>query len=1654
MSLAHPSTDIAIVGMAALFPGAKDLSTYWQNILNKVSAIQSAPDEWAVPYYDPDAKTNDRIYTRKGGFLGDLAKFNPINFGIMPSSVDGGEPDHFLALKVASDALEDAGYLKRPFDREKAGIILGRGTYINRGFATLLQHGQIVDQTMTLLQQLNPELDPATLDQIRQQLKASLPPFTTEMAPGLVPNVLTGRIANRLDLMGPNYIVDAACASSLIATQLAIQELVSGRCDLILTGGVHASTPPQINMIFCQLGALGPDRIAPFDQSAAGTLLGEGLGIVVLKRLADAERDRDRIYAVLKGIGESSDGKALGLLAPRLEGEVLALQRAYAQSGVDPATVGLVEAHGTGIPLGDRTEVQSLTQMFGQRQSSLPTCALGSVKSMIGHCLPAAGAASLIKVALSLYHKVLPPMLCERINPALEIEKTPFYISTEARPWIHGNAQVPRRAAVNAFGFGGINAHAVLEEYRPETRQVPQWLHQLPSELLIFSNDRWEDLLANIQVIHQRLDPSQISLADLAYTLAKQPIHRCRLAIVAQNIDDLQSKLRHVINKWQTAAPKRLQTRNGIYYNALNSSQNALKTAFLFPGEGSQYQNMLADLCLYFPQVRAWFDFLDATLAERRSSLPSQIIFPPPTGLTPSERHLLDQQIFNMDIGSEAVFTASMALYELLQEFGIQADVMVGHSTGENTALIASGMVRLANKAELIQKIRHLNQIYLDLELAGGIPKGELIAAGAIAPEELHPILHEASGRIHLAMDNCPNQVILFGTPDDLATITPSLKRKGAICTRLPFDRAYHTPLFASVGAAFRSFYEDLNVGPGHTRVYSCCSAAPFPTEASEIRTLAAQQWSSRVRFRETIQRLYEEGVRTFVEVGPSSNLTAFVTDTLAGCDALSIASNSQKRTGLEQLQHLLGRLFVNGYPLHFNPLYQHRNLHLIDLNAPQPPPPPQPVLPLTMPVMRLSPEFLKTCSVQPPSAPLTATPAALPMNGSSAGSAIDNRLESRQVERANESSPMATVPPPIPQPQTSEQPFLTPINPSPQSFKQTLITEHFQLMAAFLENQGRIATALYTHIATAKTTHSSVRSTGTPLPFTEQFPLLGNPLKHDGQQLECERRFELGYDLFLHDHTIGSKPSDRQPDLLALPVIPFTISMEILAEAAVCLVGSNKVVTGMSQLRGYRWLALDQGHLTLRISAQLQPQPDAQTWKVQVRLFQLHTGPYPHLVFEGNVHLAAQFTLPPAPLAFHLSQPASSRWTDAQLYSTGMFHGPRFQGVKHICRWGSEGIEANLQVIAIDNFFQNQSRAVFQTDAGLLDAGGQLIGYWVSEQFGSDFNVFPFQVRAFHQYSEVLPPGSWVRCRGLIELLPDRQAIAQFDFLDEQGRVIARLEGWQDRCFSVPENYYQCRLQPQITYLSEPWLQPETNLIVRRIEPFPEGFLSDSWGIWQRVLAHLILNHNERGVWYGLPEKGPRRIEWLLGRVVAKDAVRQWAARSLNLQLAPADIEIKANSSGQPIVGCTELEALGRVPQISISHSHHYAVAALAPPGIRIGVDLQRLEKLQVEDLQLLVVSEQELQWLENRPTSERHMRVIEFWCAKEAAAKALGQGLGGNPKQWEVCAYFPDQREVHIRYANIVLRVKLWHGEQEVLALCHSSEPVQPTLESVSTL
>lgn len=916
-------SDIAIVGMAALFPKAPDLAAYWYNILHQVDAIDEPLPDWGADrFYDPDSDDLARIYTRRGGFLRELSRFDPRSFGIMPVSLTGGEPDQFHALDLVKRALLDAGLTEGAYRPETVGVILGHGIHPNRASINGVQHCVVLDQTVALLGELFPELDAATAQRIRALLKRRLLPLDTDGIPGLVPNMMTGRIANRLNLMGPNYIVDAACASSLIAVDAAMTELRRGRADIMLAGGVNTSTPPLVYMVFCQLGALSrSSRVRPFAAAADGTLLGEGGGVLVLKRLEDAVRAGDRIYAVLKSIGQSSDGRAKGLMAPRLEGEVLAMRRAYAQAGLTPDGVGLVEAHGTGIPLGDETEIQALRQVLGERRR-LPDIALGSVKSMIGHCIPAAGAAALIKTALALYHRVLPPTLCEEVNPGLGLERTRLYLNTETRPWIHGG-RTPRRAAVNAFGFGGVNTHAVLEEAPGQTVEPlsaflgRRW--RPGNELLVFVQPDRAALLAQVEGVRERIRSKPApDLRELAAELwRRRDQGDQRLAVVARDARELDARLTAVLGRLADGARDQLQTREGVYFSA---RPLAGRVALLFPGENSQYPNMLRDLAVEFPRVRRWFDFLDGLYDGEREIAPSQAIFPPPTGLAAEDRALLQTQLRGMELGSESVFAADQALFALLSAFGVRADALLGHSTGENAALVASGIPRL-DEAGLGACIRRMNGLYRELESDGAIPDGRLLSVGALPLERVREVL-AADPRLQLTMDNCTNQFILFGPTDAVAAAHEHLKRQGAFCSVLALDRGYHTPAMAPMAEAFRRLFEGVEFAPTAITLYSCVTAEPFPNAADGIRDTAAAQYRQPVRFRESIEHLYRGGARLFIEVGPDSHLTAFVRDILRNKPHVAMACDDRRRGGAVQLRHLLGALFVQGIDLDLDLLY------------------------------------------------------------------------------------------------------------------------------------------------------------------------------------------------------------------------------------------------------------------------------------------------------------------------------------------------------------------------------------------------------------------------------------------------------------------------------------------------------------------------------------------------------------------------------------------------------------------------------------------------------------------------------------------------------------------------------------------------------------
>ncbi|EST36993.1 hypothetical protein N566_15530 [Streptomycetaceae bacterium MP113-05] len=869
------STPVAIVGMSALFPGARGLDAYWRNIVGGVDAITDVPAaRWDPEFYAPDGpRRADRVYCRRGGFVDQDAEFDAARFGIMPRSVPGTEPDQLIALQVAHRSLADAGGESTlPGDRQRVGVVLGRGGYLTPGLVRLDQRVRTANQVMRTLRELVPELDDERVEQVRTAFTEQLGPEQPESAIGLVPNLAASRVANRLDLRGPAYTVDAACASSLVAVDHAVRELDAGRCDVMLAGGVHHCHDITLWSVFSQLGALSPsERIRPLHRGADGVLIGEGTGIVVLKRLADAERDGDRIYAVVAGTGVASDGRSASLFNPDPGGQVRAVRQAWEAAGLDPRasdSVGLLEAHGTATPAGDQAELTTIAEVFGPAAEG-PPAAIGSVKSMIGHTMPAAGIAGLIKAALALHHRVIPPTLhCEDPHPALA--DTRFAPPAQARPWEAPRSGGPRRAAVNAFGFGGINAHVVLEQsaHSPagpglsqgSARAAPVGAPRVevsePERVLRLAVPDQASLGALLAA-----DDSTVLAASLDERIpATEPV---RLGIV----DPTARRL--ALARKAVAKGRAWRGRSDVWFSPQPLlGPSGARTAFVFPGLEAEFTPRVEELAEWF--ALPW---------------------------SPGE----GTRVGDVGRHGTAVFQLGRILDTALRRLAVVPDAVAGHSVGEWTAM-ACGGIHAADE--------------VDRFLVGFDPDA-LQVPGAVfgvlgLPAER--VLEELADRtdVVLSHDNTPNQSMVCGPAEEVESLVLRLRSEGVIGQVLPFRSGFHTPMLEPYLEPIRRAAETYTLHPPTTEVWSATTAAPFPAEPDEVRKLFVRHLLEPVRFRQTVLAMHDAGVRAFVQMG-AGQLGSLIADILAGRDHLVVSAHTGARDSLAQLRRVVTALWVDG---------------------------------------------------------------------------------------------------------------------------------------------------------------------------------------------------------------------------------------------------------------------------------------------------------------------------------------------------------------------------------------------------------------------------------------------------------------------------------------------------------------------------------------------------------------------------------------------------------------------------------------------------------------------------------------------------------------------------------------------------------------------
>ena len=932
---------IAIVGVGAVLPDAANVREFWENVKNgRYSISEVQPDRWnPALYYDADPNAPDRTYSTIGGWVRDFA-WDPIKWHlpVPPRVVDAMDESQKWAIACTRDALEDYGYPKRPLNNDRTAVILGNAMAGEKHYFTALRlyfpeyaHelagcASFADLPEKLRRDLTHEL--------HDQMAKRIADVTEDTMPGELANCIAGRVANVFNFHGPNYVVDAACASAMAAISASAEGLVENDFDLAVTGGIDRNMGASTYIKFCKIGALSATGTRPYAEGADGFVMGEGAAIFLLKRLADAERDGDKIYAVLRGMGGSSDGKGKGITAPNPIGQKLAIERAWQNAGLSPATATLVEGHGTSTRVGDVVEVQSLIDALNSFHLPTHTIALGSVKSNLGHLKAAAGAAGFLKTILALRDKVLPPSVhCERSNPDIDFARSPLYVNTELKPWTIPADEV-RRAGLSAFGFGGTNFHAVLEEYIPHklngngkrtvaVEEVPQKLAEpvltvtgvsptsMPSTFKAPLRGALVVGAASVAALAERLraveTKAKAGQAPKATPPFESDLHAPeRLAIDYANTDELADKAGNALKALaanQPATWKALRAQ-GIF----RGHGPAVKVAFLYTGQGSQYVNMLRHLRSVEPIVGETFAEADRVMTPLLGKPLSDFIFVNDTDANAVAK--AEGALRQTAITQPAVLATDLALTRLLAAYGIEPDFTMGHSLGEYGALVAAGALPFADSLDAVSaRGRGMTQVAM---------KDNGRMAAVFAPlEEIERILKTIKGYVVIANVNSNRQAVIGGESEAVQSAMEAFLAAGFDVAALSVSHAFHTSIVAGASEPLRRVLERLHLESPRLPIVANTNGEFYPMGPDVVPQMLdtlTQQVASPVQFVRGLHTLYDAGARVFVEVGPKKALQGFAEDVLGGhSDVVSLFTNHPKLADTVAFNQALCGLYAAG---------------------------------------------------------------------------------------------------------------------------------------------------------------------------------------------------------------------------------------------------------------------------------------------------------------------------------------------------------------------------------------------------------------------------------------------------------------------------------------------------------------------------------------------------------------------------------------------------------------------------------------------------------------------------------------------------------------------------------------------------------------------
>ncbi len=937
---------IAVVGIGAIMPGALNKDQFWENIKSGKNCITEIPASyWDYKlFYSPDHKAEDKLYSKIGGFIPQEFKFNSLQYRIPPQIAKQMDTVQHLAIETTRMALEDSGYDKKEFDRNRTAVIIGNsmGGMKNEMSNTRLNRPFIYDilKNTPTYKSLAPQNAQQLIDEMDAGVREKFTPITEDSMPGELANVIAGRVANVFDVHGTNFTVDAACATSLAAIDQAVNGLRMGNFDMAIAGGVDQMMSPSAYIKFCKIGALSETGSYPFDARANGFVMAEGAGMVILKRLSDAVKDGDRVYAVIRAVGASSDGKGKGITAPNPKGQKIAVEKAFEQVDYTPGEVGLIEAHGTGTRVGDAVELASLTETFGP-YAKPGTVGLGSVKSQIGHAKAAAGIAALIKTSLALYNKVLPPSInFETPNPNVDWATCPFRVITKTEPWPDGKI---RRANVSAFGFGGTNFHVAMEEMNdgllkkqgtpvqassipatPAAATPAQTVHvaaparteyvlhvpgeKIQSDVLTFSAATKEELynVLDKAALDSVVDPTY--LPSISYKNHVAPKGHVAVTINAESPEKLKEKIeffKKIAAKQDVWATDSLHLRMKAIY-PFTPSEIKPKVCFMFPGQGSQYVDMMKDLASKYKVVQDTFDEADRLLTGIIGQTLTETLWSKP-GESKEQIALREAAIKKTEMTQPAVLTADIAMMRLLSSFGIKPDVVMGHSLGEYAAAVAAGIFDFENGLKAVcTRGKVMSEIRVE-------DNGKM-ASIAAPVEKVEPELSKISGYVAVANKNCPTQTVIAGASKSIDDAIALFTAMGIQAVQIPVSHAFHSAIVRPAMPQYRAFLDTLTFHAPTMPITTNVTAEFYPSDPEKIKDLMVTQISHSVEWIKQLQTTYDSGVRLFVECGPKRVLSALATSTLADKkDIKVVASNHPKKGGIVEFNDLFANFISSG---------------------------------------------------------------------------------------------------------------------------------------------------------------------------------------------------------------------------------------------------------------------------------------------------------------------------------------------------------------------------------------------------------------------------------------------------------------------------------------------------------------------------------------------------------------------------------------------------------------------------------------------------------------------------------------------------------------------------------------------------------------------